>query len=62
MENNERLLSADSRFIVKAMSNQKELAALKNLLCEADLILSTTELPENRAARCRELLRSGPHR
>jgi hypothetical protein len=38
------------------MSNRKELAALKNLLSEADLILSTTELPQNRTARCRELL------
>ena len=40
------------------MSQRKELAALKNLLSEADLILSTTKLPENRTARCRELLRS----
>ena len=40
------------------MSQRKELAALKNLLSEADLILSTTELPENRTARCRELLHS----
>jgi hypothetical protein len=40
------------------MSERKELAALKNLLSETDLILSTTELPENRTARCRELLRS----
>jgi len=39
-------------------SNRKELAALKNLLADADLILSTTELPEGRAVRCRELLRS----
>ena len=40
------------------MSNRKELTALKNLLSEADLILSATKLPENRTARCRELLRS----
>jgi hypothetical protein len=40
------------------MSQRKELAALKNLISEADLILSTTELPENRTARCRELLGS----
>jgi hypothetical protein len=40
------------------MSQRKELTALKNLLSETDLILSTTELPENRTARCRELLRS----
>ncbi len=31
--------------------------ALKNLISETDLILSTTEpLPENRTPRCRELL------
>jgi hypothetical protein len=36
-----------------------ELAALKNLISEADQILATTpELPENRTARCRELLAS----
>jgi hypothetical protein len=36
-----------------------ELAALKNLISEADQILATTpELPENRTARCRELLTS----
>jgi hypothetical protein len=41
------------------MSQRKELAALKNLLSETDQILATTpELPENRTARCRELLRS----
>ena len=39
-------------------SARKELTTLKNLLAEADLILSTTELPEGRAVRCRELLRS----
>jgi len=39
-------------------STRKELTALKNLLSEADLILSTTELPQGRAVRCRELLRS----
>jgi hypothetical protein len=39
------------------MSNRKELAALKNLLSETDQILATTPaLPENRTARCRELL------
>jgi hypothetical protein len=36
-----------------------ELSALKNLISEADQILATTpELPENRTARCRELLAS----
>ena len=39
-------------------SKRTELATLKNLLSEADLILSTTELPQGRAVRCRELLRS----
>jgi hypothetical protein len=39
-------------------TNRTELSTLKNLLSETDLILSTTELPENRTARCRELLRS----
>jgi hypothetical protein len=39
-------------------SNRQELTALKKLLSETDLILSTTELPENRTARCRELLKS----
>jgi hypothetical protein len=36
-----------------------ELAALKNIISEADLILETLPpLPENRTARCRELLAS----
>jgi hypothetical protein len=40
-------------------SNRAELAALKNLIAEADLILETLPpLPENRSARCRELLKS----
>ena len=39
-------------------SNRQELMALKNLLSETDLVLSTTDLPEQRAARCRELLRA----
>ena len=38
------------------MSKRNELAALKRMLTEADLILSTTQLPQNRTARCRELL------
>jgi hypothetical protein len=37
-------------------SKRTELASLKRLLAETDLILSTTSLPENRTARCRELL------
>ena len=41
------------------MATQRtELRTLKNLLSETDSILSTTNLPENRTARCRELLRS----
>ena len=40
-------------------SNRASVEALKNMLSEVDLILSTTEpLPENRTARCRELLAS----
>ena len=40
-------------------SNRAELAALKNMIAEADHVLATTpELPENRTARCRELLTS----
>lgn len=39
------------------MSRRNELATLKKLIAEADLILATTPpLPENRTARCRELL------
>jgi hypothetical protein len=41
------------------MATQRtELRTLKSLLSETDLILSTTELPENRTARSRELLRA----
>ena len=40
-------------------SNRTEIVALKKLLSEADLVLATTPLlPENRTARCRELLSS----
>jgi hypothetical protein len=39
-------------------STRVELNTLKKLITEADLILSTTELPQNRTARCRELLSS----
>ena len=40
-------------------SNRAELAALKSMIAEAEHILATTpELPENRTARCRELLTS----
>jgi hypothetical protein len=42
---------------MKNESNRASIEALKNLLSETDLILSTTEpLPENRTPRCRELL------
>ena len=37
-------------------STRVELATLKRLLSEADLVVSTANLPENRTARCRELL------
>jgi hypothetical protein len=39
-------------------STRQELTALRNMIAEADLILSTTDLPEGRAVRCRELLAS----
>ena len=40
-------------------SNSAGLAALKNMIAEAEQILATTpDLPENRTARCRELLTS----
>jgi predicted RNase H-like HicB family nuclease len=39
-----------------AKPSNRELHALRNLISEADLILSTTTLPEGRATRCRELL------
>ena len=40
-------------------SERKQIAALKNLIEEADHILATLPpLPENRTARCRELLGS----
>jgi hypothetical protein len=42
---------------MKQESNHSSIEALKNMLSEVDLILSTTgPLPENRTARCRELL------
>ena len=38
-------------------ANHTELAALKNLISQADRILATApELPENRTASCREVL------
>ena len=40
------------------MAKKNELATRKRMLHETDVILSTTDLPENRTARCRELLRS----
>jgi hypothetical protein len=42
---------------MKNESNHASIEALKNLISETDLILSTAEpLPENRTPRCRELL------
>jgi hypothetical protein len=35
-----------------------EITVLRKLLFETDRILATTDLPENRTARCRELLGS----
>jgi hypothetical protein len=41
-------------------SDRASLDALKNMLSELELLLSTTTpLPENRTARCLELLRAG---
>ena len=37
-------------------STRQELTALRNMISEAELILSTSELPEGRAVRSRELL------
>jgi hypothetical protein len=37
-------------------SNRAELTALKNLISEADLLLTTSPLPENRSGRAHELL------
>ncbi len=37
-------------------SNKTDLRALRNMILEADTILSTTDLPEGRAERARELL------
>ena len=40
-------------------SNRADLRTLKRFLCDTDLTLSTTvALPENRTARCRELLKA----
>lgn len=40
-------------------SDRTSLTALKNIVSQVDLILETTiPLPENRTARCRELLRT----
>ena len=36
-------------------STRVELNTLKKLIAQVDLILSITELPQNRTARCREL-------
>ena len=45
---------------MRSESSQASIEALKNMLPEVDLILSTTaSLPENRTARCRELLAAG---
>jgi hypothetical protein len=42
---------------MKTESNRQSIEALKNMLAETDLLLSTTTpLPENRTPRCRELL------
>lgn len=40
------------------MPARQDLEALRNLISEAELILSTTELPQGRATRARELLQA----
>lgn len=43
--------------ILEFMPKRNELATLKRIIAETDKILATTPpLPENRTARCRELL------
>jgi len=39
-------------------TKRSEIVTLKNLISEIDLILADTDLPQNRTARCRELLGS----
>jgi len=39
-------------------SNRADLLALRSLICEAELLLSTTILPEGRAERALEILRA----
>jgi len=39
-------------------SNRTELRTINKLLLEAELILSTTELPQGRGVRCLEIIRS----
>jgi hypothetical protein len=40
-------------------TDRASLQALKNILSETDLLISTTDpMPENRTPRCRELLRA----
>jgi len=41
-----------------ASSGRQELTALRNLISEADVVLETADLPQDRTARCRELLAS----
>ena len=53
------LFHSSPAYRLSMASTRAELATPKKPLAEADLILSTIELPEGRAVRCRELLRSG---
>jgi len=41
---------------VNAVAKPQDLKALRNLIAEAETLLATTELPEGRAVRARELL------
>jgi hypothetical protein len=60
MSNQRPLANARYRPYAEDMpSDRASLQALKNLLAEAALLISTTDpLPENRTPRCRELLRA----
>jgi hypothetical protein len=41
------------------MLDRSSIDALRNIIAQVDLLISTTEpLPENRTPRCRELLRA----
>jgi CRISPR/Cas system-associated exonuclease Cas4 (RecB family) len=58
-EKSEYLRLSRSRRTVKYATDQSSIQALKNVLEQVDLLISTTDpVPENRTPRCRELLRA----